>query len=94
MLEGKIKSRANGIGNAKMGVGRKVCNFKWGGKCGFLEKVPFEHNLGGEELCHADTGRTFHTEEIIRAKVLGKERTQSGSKEVCVAGIKGESGWR
>ena len=52
----------------------------------------FEHKLGAEELCHADIGRIIHAEEVIRAKFLGKKCTQSGSKEVCAAEIKGESG--
>ena len=51
----------------------------------------FEHKLEDEELCQADIGRIIYAEEIIRAKFLGKKCTQSGSKEVCAAEIKGES---
>ena len=78
VLEGRIcqrekgKSRLNETGDA--GVGRKGYSFKWGGHRGSLEKVPSEQNLRDDGLCRAAI-RTFHAEEILRAKVLGKECT-------------------
>ena len=82
-----------GYGSVGWG-GVTFCNYKWSDNWGILEKVLFEHELGDEELCQADIGRIIYAEEIIRAKFLGKKCTQSGSKEVCAAEIKGESSWR